>query len=65
MMMSHHASQGITPELWGEQTACGSAVPTLLLLDKTSPGDGKGHGKGGGRALAVAEQRAPCSAAAA
>lgn len=61
MTMSHHARQApsIVPELRGEQSACGSAVPTLLLLDKTSPGDGKGHGEGGARALAAAELPAP------
>lgn len=61
MTMSHHARQAlsIVPELRGEQNACSSGVPTLLLLDKTSPGDGKGHGKGGVRALAAAELPAP------
>lgn len=61
--MSHCARQApdITPELQGEQSACGSAVPTpLLLLDKTWPGDGKGHSEGAG-AGGSGGSRAACS----
>lgn len=45
MVMSQCARQAlsITLEQRGEPSACGSAVTTLL--DKTSPEDGKGHGK--------------------